>query len=161
MESIHIKTRDKKDSINAINDIRKRIYNDYMCDLNDCNLDIENERLYINSLKDKQNNPLFTGVLASVVGVLAGIILPPFFNLFSPLTKHIEFSPEYFIVLVITFIIILIFLGLVFAFYYVVMIKDIFKIYKRYLKKNTYYSICLEVLDEIEKEMKLREKESV
>ena len=41
------------------------------------------------------------------------------------------------------------------------MIKDIFKIYKKYLKKNTYYDICLEVLDEIEEKIKEREKEKV
>ncbi|ELC8441009.1 hypothetical protein QYB59_000003 [Clostridium perfringens] len=161
MEDIHIKTRDKKDSINAINDIRKRVYDDYMCDLNDCNLDIENERLYINSLKDKQNNPLFTGVLASVVGVVVGIILPPFFQLFSKSTESIHFSLASLIAFVLAFIVILIFLGIVFACYYLIIIKDIFNFYKRYLKKNTYYSICLEVLDEIEKEIKLREKESV
>lgn len=154
MKDIHIKTRDKKDSIQEIKDIRKRIYDNYMCDLNDCNLDTNIERSYINSLKDKQNNPLFTGAIASIIGIIAGILLPPILNLFSTLTKNFEFSFPYIIALIIVFGIILIFLGVVFAFYYFVMIKDIFKIYKRYLKRNAYYDICLEVLDEIEEKIK-------
>ena len=158
MESIHIKTRDKKDTIKEIREIRKRIYDDYMCDLNDCNLDIENERLYINSLKDKQNNPLFTGAIASIIGVVVAIILPQLFNLFSKAASSMQFSIPYLIAFIIVFIILLIFLGIVFAFYYVVMIKDIFKIYKIYLKRNTYYDICLEVLDDIEEKIKLKEK---
>lgn len=158
MENIHIKTRDKKDNIKSISEMRKRIYNDYRCDLNDCNLDIDIEKLYINSLKNKQNNPLFTGVLASVVGVIVGILLPPLFDLFSKATNSIQFSLSYLIAFIITFIIILIFLVIVFIFYYFVMIKDIFNLYQKYLNRNTYYSICLEVLDEIEKEINSRKR---
>ncbi|RHN23817.1 hypothetical protein DWZ20_13355 [Clostridium perfringens] len=161
MKDIHIKTRNKKNSINEIKNIRKRIYDNYMCDLNDCNLDIETDRIYINSLKDKQNNPLLTGAIASVVGVIAGIILPPCLELFSKPTSSFQISFPNIIAFIITLGIILVFLVVISIFYYFVMIKDIFKIYKKYLKKNTYYDICLEVLDEIEEKIKEREKEKV
>ena len=158
MKNIHINTRKDKNTKKFISETRKRIYNDYICDLNDGNLDIENERLYINSLKDQYNNSIFTGVIASIIGVLAGIILPPLFELFSKATNSFQISFSYLIALIITFIIILIFLFLVFIFYYFIILKDIFKIYKKYLKRITYYSICLEVLDEIENKIKEKEK---
>lgn len=108
-----------------------------------------------------QNNPLLTGAIASVVGVIAGIVFPPCLELFSKPTSSFQFSFPNIIAFIITLGIILIFLVVISIFYYFVMIKDIFKIYKKYLKKNTYYDICLEVLDEIEEKIKEREKEKV
>lgn len=145
MKSTHIKTRKVKNDRQEIEYMYKLITNDYICNFNDGNLNIQNEKLFINSQKDKYNNPLMTGAVASVLGVVVGIILNPMFDMFK------KISTSNIIAFLIVLVFLIVFIGIILGFYYLFIIKDIFKFYKSYLKKNTYYSICLDVLNELEK----------
>lgn len=143
MESIHERIREDKNNRKEIINMRKKIYNDYICDLNDGNLNIHDEKSFIKSLIDKSNK-IITISIGSILGVIIGIFLNPIFSVFST-NDHILtilFIDLPFIIALLFFVCII---------YYLLFVKDIFKIYESLLKKNIYYSICLDVLDDLER----------